>query len=103
MARAATVAAECSTRLRPACTYPSARLSNTILYTLLVACLLYAARTAILKPRMGSTFHEAIDAHVAIPAPHCGPGGTMYFNFGGSSLTDGTLGPTPHLRTANRI
>ncbi|CAN9418408.1 unnamed protein product [Alternaria alternata] len=31
---------------------------------------------------MASTFHGAIDAHVAIPAPHCGPGGTMNFNFG---------------------
>ncbi|CAI9627914.1 unnamed protein product [Alternaria burnsii] len=31
---------------------------------------------------MASTFYGAIDAHVAIPAPHCGPGGTMNFNFG---------------------
>ncbi|CAN9424569.1 unnamed protein product [Alternaria alternata] len=37
---------------------------------------------------MASTFHGAIDAHVAIPAPHCGPGGTMNFNFG-SGRADG--------------
>ncbi|RYO15400.1 hypothetical protein AA0111_g11703 [Alternaria arborescens] len=37
---------------------------------------------------MTSTFHGAIDAHVAIPAPHCGPGGTMNFNFG-PGLADG--------------
>ncbi|OAK96859.1 hypothetical protein IQ06DRAFT_47717 [Phaeosphaeriaceae sp. SRC1lsM3a] len=33
---------------------------------------------------MASTFHGPFDAHVAIPAPHCGPGGTMNFNFGAS-------------------
>ncbi|KAJ8112893.1 hypothetical protein OPT61_g4848 [Boeremia exigua] len=37
---------------------------------------------------MASTFHGSFDADVAIPAPHCGPGGTMNFNFG-SSPTDG--------------
>lgn len=44
---------------------------------------------------MGSAFHGAIDAHVAIPAPHCGPGGTMNFNIGGTSMTDGTLALLP--------
>ncbi|KAJ4312335.1 hypothetical protein N0V94_007489 [Neodidymelliopsis sp. IMI 364377] len=37
---------------------------------------------------MASTFHGAIDAHIAVPAPQCGPGGTMNFNFG-SDRTDG--------------
>ncbi|RYN53567.1 hypothetical protein AA0118_g9685 [Alternaria tenuissima] len=37
---------------------------------------------------MASTFHGAIDAHIAIPAPNCGPGGTMNFNFG-SGRADG--------------
>lgn len=31
---------------------------------------------------MASTFHGPMEAHIAIPAPHCGPGGTMNFNFG---------------------
>ncbi|KAF2030383.1 TPR-like protein [Setomelanomma holmii] len=36
---------------------------------------------------MASTFHGPFDAHIAIPAPQCGPGGTMNFNFG--SRVDG--------------
>jgi hypothetical protein len=43
-----------------------------------------------LAQSMASTFHGAIDAQVAIPAPQCGPGGTMNFNFG-SGRTDSTL------------
>ncbi|KAF2843949.1 hypothetical protein T440DRAFT_494281 [Plenodomus tracheiphilus IPT5] len=31
---------------------------------------------------MASAFHGGIDAHIAIPAPQCGPGGIMNFNFG---------------------
>ncbi|KAF2732966.1 hypothetical protein EJ04DRAFT_469350 [Polyplosphaeria fusca] len=31
---------------------------------------------------MTSAFNGAVDGHVVIPAPHCGPGGTMHFNFG---------------------
>ncbi|RII24899.1 hypothetical protein CUC08_Gglean000251 [Alternaria sp. MG1] len=40
------------------------------------------SRNHRLAPAMASTFHGAIGAHVAIAAPHCGPGGTMNFNFG---------------------
>ncbi|KAF2726975.1 hypothetical protein EJ04DRAFT_479753, partial [Polyplosphaeria fusca] len=31
---------------------------------------------------MTSAFNGAVDGHIVIPAPHCGPGGTMHFNFG---------------------
>jgi hypothetical protein len=41
---------------------------------------------------MASAFYGPIDANVAIPAPHCGPGGTMHFNFG-TVQTVGTLEP----------
>ncbi|OWY45267.1 TPR-like protein [Alternaria alternata] len=44
---------------------------------------------------MASTFHGAIDAHVAIPAPHCGPGGTMNFNFGPGQADGQKQKPTP--------
>jgi hypothetical protein len=30
-----------------------------------------------------SEFYGPIDGHIVIPAPHCGPGGLMNFNFGG--------------------
>jgi hypothetical protein len=49
-----------------------------------------------LAPTMNNTFHGPIDAQVAIPAPQCGPGGTMNFNFG-SGKTDGTLESHPQI------
>ncbi|KAI4940873.1 hypothetical protein J4E91_011130 [Alternaria rosae] len=44
---------------------------------------------------MASTFHGTIDAHVAIPAPQCGPGGTMNFNFGPGRTDRQKLKPAP--------
>ena len=31
---------------------------------------------------MSSTFNGATEGHIVIPAPYCGPGGTMHFNIG---------------------
>ena len=50
---------------------------------------------------MASEFHGPTDAHVAITAPHCGPGGTMHFNFGGSTFVNGTLGSHTNLCATN--
>jgi hypothetical protein len=46
---------------------------------------------------MASAFHGGIDAHIAIPAPQCGPGGIMNFNFG-PHQADGML--RSHRQTA---
>lgn len=43
---------------------------------------------------MTSTFHGPLDAHTATTAPHCGPGGTMNFNFGSGRADNGL--PAPH-------
>lgn len=52
-------------------------------------------------PSMASTFHGAFDTYIAIPAPHCAPGGTMNSNFGCaiktniSLLSPDTVQPAP--------
>ncbi|KAF2732575.1 hypothetical protein EJ04DRAFT_565812 [Polyplosphaeria fusca] len=37
---------------------------------------------------MTSEFNGAVDGHIVIPGPHCGPGGTMHFNFGSTFAHD---------------
>ena len=43
-------------------------------------------------------FHGPIDGRIVIPAPHCGPGGSMSFNFGGYDAANGTIKGNPNFK-----